>query len=109
MQVKVYGTKAIADWDTYLGYYNFIYNSSHHDTTHEKPSFLLFNRNLNLPFHSLDSTHRQHYFPCDNYVQIILAKMQYVYHNIHKKIETSAEKQFRLLDKFAKQKSFELV
>lgn len=101
-------SETTTDWDTYLDYYNFIYNNSYHDTIHEKPSFLMFNRDLNLPFHLLDNQQSFHYFPCDNYIEENLAKMQYVYRNVYKNLEIAADKQSRLRDQIAKPKSFRL-
>lgn len=101
-------SETTTNWDTYLDYYNFIYNNSYHDTTHEKPSFLMFNRDINLPFHLLDEKPRIHYYPCENYVEENLSKMQYVYRNVYKNLESAAEKQTRLRDKIAKKKSFKV-
>lgn len=97
-----------SNWDTYLSYYNFIYNNSYHDTIHEKPSFLMFNRDLNLPFHVLEQQARIHYFPCDNYIEENLSKMQYIYRNVYKNLEIANEKQFRLRERISKQKAFQL-
>lgn len=101
-------SQTTSDWDTYLGYYNFMYNNSYHDTIHEKPSFIMFNRDLNLPFHLLEQTPQVHYFPCDNYVREGITKMQFVYRNVYQNLETAATKQSRLRDKVAISKSFEL-
>lgn len=101
-------SETTTEWDTYLNYYNFIYNNSYHDTTHEKPSFLMFNRDLNLPFHVLEKTPQIHYFPCDNYIEDNLSKMQFVYRNVYKNLKLSAEKQSRLRQNIAKKKSFQL-
>lgn len=101
-------SETITDWDTYLDYYNFIYNNSYHDTTHEKPSFLMFNRDLNLPFHLFEKPPRHHYFPCENYVEENLSKLHYVYRNVYKNLEQASEKQSQLREKIATSKVFHI-
>lgn len=101
-------SEIVSDWDTYLDYYNFIYNNSYHDSTSEKPSFLMFNRDLNLPFHLLEMPPRHHYFPCENYVEENLSKLHYVYRNVYKNLEKVSEKQSRLRETIAKTKHFQI-
>lgn len=98
----------VSNWDTYLGYYNFIYNNSYHDTLLEKPSFLMFNRDLNLPFHILEQKQRNHYFPCENFIEENMRKMQFVYRQVYQNLETAADKQKRNRDKIAHPKTFYL-
>lgn len=85
-----------------------MYNNSYHDTINEKPSYIMFNRDLSLPFHLLEQSPRMHYFPCDNYINESVLKMQSVYRKVYQNLETAAAKQSRLRDKVAKSKSFEL-
>ena len=101
-------SETTTDWDTYLDYYNFIYNNSYHDTTHEKPSFLMFNRDVALPFHLFEAQPQIHYFPCDNYIEDNLAKLHYVFRNVYQNLESASNKQSYLRDRIAKSKQFKL-
>lgn len=101
-------SQTASDWDTYVGYYNFIYNNSYHDSTLEKPSYIMFNRDLSLPFHILEKPTRMHYFPCEDYISENILKMQHVYNKVYQNLEFVAAKQTRLRDKIATKKSFEV-
>lgn len=63
-------------WDEILPFALMAYRNSVHEATHETPFFLMFGRDMELPFHLCFREDRVKYDVSENYVSEMIARMQ---------------------------------
>ena len=81
------------DWDEKLDYALLAYRTSIHDTTKETPSFLVYGRELQLPYHFIAQPLERSYAESGTWAIELLNRLKEVYGEVRKNLVEAAEKQ----------------
>ncbi|EFA11705.1 Retrovirus-related Pol polyprotein from transposon 412-like Protein [Tribolium castaneum] len=73
-----YVTDEESDWDEMLPYVLMAYRNRRHDATNESPFFLMFGRDMELPFYTLIKPDRVRYNLDSHYPEELMARMKKV-------------------------------
>ena len=80
------------DWDDFLSFLTFAYNSAIHATTRYSPAYLLFGREPMLPVDVALGTRRDEPLPHFSYVRQMMRRMTEAHQLVRQSLELSAQK-----------------
>lgn len=93
-------------WDEYINYYELLYNSTMHSSTHEKPAFLHLAYDPLLPMDILTQSETPKTPTYPDFISDKVSKLQYTYRRVQQNLHTAAERQETYQHKFAKYRNF---
>ena len=85
------------DWDQFIPYCVFAYNTSRHETNKFTPYYLLFGTEPNLPIDAMSRTDEEEYTNANDYCKTIIARMR-IAHKAAEDAQRSIHKEY--LEKF---------
>jgi hypothetical protein len=95
-------------WDEALPYALLAYRSSFHEGLKETPHFMMFGRDIQLPFHRLFQKDRVYYNTAEDYKQELIQRLQEAFSTAREKLRHTAEKQEEYRSRTAKPRHFQL-
>lgn len=96
------------NWDLYIPWALMAYRNFKHSSTQETPFFLMFGRDMLLPFHCTVLPTRIRYDLTENYCSEMLHRMQTAHEVARNTLYESAERRAQQFNKKAKVRSFDL-
>ena len=98
--------KNTKQWHKYLPLYNLFYNNSFHETIKTTPAFLIFGRNINLPYDLLQQ--QAETVTKNEYIDNLVKEMKIAYDKTKTNLEQAAEKQETIKNRNAKLRTFHI-
>lgn len=95
-------------WDTYLDLYTYFYNNSFQKTIQDKPSYLVFGMDINMPHTILESKRPRQDDSYCGYIEKKTSQLQEAYKKVTENITKASEKQENYQHKKAKIKDFKI-
>lgn len=92
------------NWDEVLPFALLSYRTAVHEKTADTPAFLLYGRDLRLPYHVWLKTTQPHYASLENFAEEKLEQMRQVYQIVQENLRIAAQKQGQLRSKTARDK-----
>lgn len=91
-------------WDKVLKLYALFYNTAFHESLGTNPAYLMFGRNLDLPY---DILHTEYHTSNKNdYVDRLIPELKQAYEKVRQNLKVAAEKQEMYKNKDAKLRTF---
>ena len=87
-----YMTDYEQDWDKFLPYALMAYRNQQHNATNEIPFFLMFGRDMELPFHLSLRDNRTRYDIDENYISELTLRLQIDHEKAKKSIQDTIDK-----------------
>lgn len=96
------------DWDLKLNYALLAYRTTWHSATRHTPAFLVYGKELNLPYQMLEKDWPFSYRESEDYVEALLKRQHAAYKRVKTNLEKAAEAQEQYRNKIARDKGLKV-